>query len=226
MQNEARRRFVIGAGAGLLLACSKTDETHAAAPLQGNVMEVTPPEDLMREHGVLERVLIVYDEALRRLDAKEPFPGDVVADGATIVREFVERYHEKQEEDHLFPRFRKANRLVDLVTTLDKQHERGRALTDAILKDARTPARADDVARAMRLFVRMYRPHAARETTVLFPAMREVFSARELDELGDRFEDNEHRMFGKDGFETYVARVAKLEQALGIDDLNRFTPPG
>jgi hypothetical protein len=28
--------------------------------------EVTPPEDLMREHGVLDRVLLVYEAAVRK----------------------------------------------------------------------------------------------------------------------------------------------------------------
>src|SRR5262245_30428277 len=33
--------------------------------------EVTPGEDLMQEHGVLERVLLVYDEAARRIEHGE-----------------------------------------------------------------------------------------------------------------------------------------------------------
>jgi hypothetical protein len=39
--------------------------------------------------------------------------------------------------------------------------------------------------------------------------------------LGGR---DERRKFGEDGFESYVARVAALEQSLGIHDLARFTP--
>ena len=51
-------------GVGLLHGAEaekKSDEKEA---------EVGPPEDLMREHGVLKRVLLIYDEVLRRLDAK------------------------------------------------------------------------------------------------------------------------------------------------------------
>jgi hypothetical protein len=36
--------------------------------------EVAPPEDLMREHGVLKRVLLVYREVIRRVDAHEEVP--------------------------------------------------------------------------------------------------------------------------------------------------------
>jgi hypothetical protein len=76
---------------------------------------------------------------------------------------------------------------------------------------------------ALRLFAHMYRPHAAREDTVLFPSLRVIVSAHEFDALGEDFEDQEHPLFGEDGFEGVAARVAALEQKLGIYDLASFT---
>src|SRR5437899_11500790 len=92
--------------------------------------EVGPPEDLMREHGVLKRVLLVYGEVLRRIDAKQDFPPEALADAAGIIRSFVEDYHEKLEEEFLFPRLEKSNQLVDLVKVLRAQHQAGRRVTD------------------------------------------------------------------------------------------------
>ena len=80
--------------------------------------DVSPAEDLMREHGVLKRVMLVYDEVLRRWDKKEDVPPEILADASGMIRYFVEDYHEKLEEDYLFPRFEKANKLTDLVKTL------------------------------------------------------------------------------------------------------------
>ena len=108
------------AGGGLLRAAEaekKSDEKEA---------EVGPPEDLMREHGVLKRVLLIYGAVLRRLDAKQGFPPEALADAAGIIRSFVEDYHEKLEENFLFPRFEKVNQLVDLVKVLREQHQAGR----------------------------------------------------------------------------------------------------
>src|SRR5690242_18293821 len=65
--------------------------------------EVTPPEDLMREHGVLDRVLLIYDAAIRRLSANEDFDPAVISDSAGLVQDFIENYHERSEEDFLFP---------------------------------------------------------------------------------------------------------------------------
>jgi hemerythrin-like domain-containing protein len=190
--------------------------------------EVTPPEDLMREHGVLDRVLLIYDAAIRRLSANEDFDPAVISDCAKLVQDFIENYHEKSEEDFLFPRFRKANQLVDLVTTLLEQHQAGRNVTVNILKSA-AQVRSDAAAKnncvsAMQTFVTMYRPHAAREDTVLFPKLRDIISGQEFDDIGEEMEKREHQHFGEDGFEKAVAHVAELERKVGLYDLKQFTP--
>ena len=77
----------------------------------------------MREHGVLKRILLVYGEALRRMEANEDLPPEPIAESAKIIRDFVEDYHEKLEENFLFPRFKKANKLTDLVDVLLQQHQ-------------------------------------------------------------------------------------------------------
>ena len=79
------------------------------------------------------------------------------------------------------------------------------------------------LARSIAQFIRMYRPHEAREDTVLFPAIRGLMTAKEFDEMGDRFEDKEHQLFGEHGFENIVAQVAEFEKTLGIYDLSQFT---
>ena len=191
--------------------------------------EVSPAEDLMREHGVLKRILLVYGEAIRRIGGKEELAPEVVAQAAKIIRSFVEDYHEKLEEDFLFPRFEKAGKLVDLVTLLREQHLAGRRITDIILglanlqalKDAEDRQKLSD---SMARFIRMYSPHEAREDTVLFPAFRKIVSKHEYDSLGGDFEKKEHEKFGEDGFEAMVDKVATLEKALGIHDLSQFTP--
>ena len=57
--------------------------------------EVSINEDLMREHGILKRVLLTYDEIIRRIRAHQDFAPQLVTDGASIIRKFIEEYHEK-----------------------------------------------------------------------------------------------------------------------------------
>lgn len=225
---RSRRSWLVRAGA----ACAGI----AAVPswvigqTQGDQdEEVTPSEDLMREHGVLKRVLLVYEEAVRRIEGKRELPPEALHQAADIIRTFIEDYHEKLEENYLFPRFEKTGRLTDLTRVLREQHQAGRRLTEQIVRLASLPPSNESKSSAtlrdaMRAFVRMYGPHEAREDTILFPALRTVFTGQELSALGDDFEKKEHALIGEDGFEKVVDRVASIEKTLGVYDLAQFTP--
>jgi hemerythrin-like domain-containing protein len=190
--------------------------------------EVTPPEDLMREHGVLDRLLLVYEAGLRKFASNEDFDPAVITNAAEIVRDFIENYHERSEEEAVFPRFKKAGKMVPLVNTLLTQHQAGRRVTQTILQSAPGSRKdGDDRKRlvvSIQSFIAMYRPHAAREDTDLFPVLRSLVSAHEYDAMAEDFEKKEHQLFGSDGFEMMVKRVAGLEQQIGISDLTQFTP--
>ena len=153
-----RRTFVtslvVGAsGAGIaLVGCSRSASNPGTGPTaasgaasadkdkdkddkdkdKGDDDEVTPAEDLMREHGVLRRVMYLYEDAAERLATRREVPLDALAACAGIVRRVIEDYHEKLEEDFLFPRFEKAGKLADLTAVLRRQHVAGRTLTAQI----------------------------------------------------------------------------------------------
>ena len=229
---ESRRGFIrktVGVGlAGFAAGCSSGEKKEGAGAKPGEE-EVSPAEDLMREHGVLNRLLLIYEEAIRRLESTGDLKPEILSGTAKIIKRFIEEYHEKLEEDHLFPRFEKAGKLVDLVRTLKAQHEAGRRVTTEILalttaKALSDPESRKKLAKGLNGFIRMYRPHEAREDTVLFPALHQIVSAREYDALGEDFEKKEHELFGKEGFEGMVEKTSELEKALGIYDLSQFTP--
>ena len=225
---SSRRTFLAKSGIALA-ACTTGTLLRAKDKQEKPAEDVSPPEDLMREHGVLKRILLVYGEALRRMDTNEDLPPEPLMESAKIIRAFVEDYHEKLEENYLFPRFKKTGKLVDLVDVLLQQHQAGRRLTDVTLHLATAQSlKLDDdrrkLADSMRQFIRMYSPHEAREDTVLFPAFRGIVSAHEFDSLGEAFEKKEDELFGDDGFFKVVDQVAEIEKKLGIYDLSKFTP--
>jgi hemerythrin-like domain-containing protein len=213
---------VVGAIPALGLAAEKKQRS--------GVEEVTPVEDLMREHGGLNRILLIYEEALRRFRGREAMNPALLKQSATIIRDFIESYHEKLEEKYLFPRLKKAGRLVGTVDTLLAQHQAGRRLTAMIIANSseqhlENPSDVSTISKAMTQFIAMYRPHAAREDTVVFPEFKKLVSPKEYHQLGERFEAEEHRLFGKEGFEGVLGKIAEIEKALGIHDLSKFTPP-
>jgi hemerythrin-like domain-containing protein len=229
-----RRRDVLRAsfavGATWLIGCGKDAESANEHAARGGAAEdISPTEDLMREHGLLNRMMLVYDECARRLEAQVDLRADVVPSTARLVRTFIGDYHEKLEEEHLFPRFERALTHVDLVRTLREQHIVGRKLTALIEQTTSGSAalKKDDrkkLAGYLRAFNRMYRPHEAREDTVLFPDFRALVSASELDELGEQFEKRERALFGENGFERNVTEIDQIEMALDMHDLGQLTP--
>jgi hemerythrin-like domain-containing protein len=205
-------------GLGLLTACKEEAEE-----------EVTPSEDLMREHGLLNRILLIYDAYSQRLINNFKVSLEVLLNAALIIRNFIENYHEKLEEDFLFPRFEKANVLTDLVEVLRNQHKAGRVLTEQIIRYGKMQSLpgSEESQKLIKLlgdFNRMYRPHEAREDTILFPGIRKIISRNEYFELGEEFEAKEHELFGAEGFEMMVEKVSNLEKQLGIYELSNFTP--
>jgi hemerythrin-like domain-containing protein len=224
-----RRSLIRTAGAGcLLLVGGLISPLLAATAEKKEDNAVTPPEDLMREHGVLDRVLLIYECGMQKFGAGQQFDPAILTKSAEVVRDFIENYHEKSEEEAIFPRFTKAGKMTDLVYTLLAQHQAGRLITANILRlapDSRKDGQPrQQLVSAMHTFIAMYRPHAAREDTDLFPKLRSLVSGNEYDAIAEDFEKKEHQLFGEDGFEKMVHRVAELERAIGIDDLNQFTP--
>jgi len=173
---------VLLAGGGLAAAAVGAGATLAATGLSGAAPDpaaspdpavIPPDDDLMREHGVLKRVLLVYRELMSRVQAGQRLPAAQAHDAALIVHDFIEGFHEGLEEGYVFPRLRQAGQLESTVTTLLVQHARGRVLTQFIL--THTPAgaasagTAADLAAAMSSFVRMYEPHEARADLFVDP---------------------------------------------------------
>ena len=115
-----RRRWLAtigGASAGLMLmgcdlktAKDEEEEKAEKAGQENAGSEVTATEDLMREHGVLRRCLLVYQESVAKLRGNAAaVPPDGLQKTAKLFRTFGEEYHEKQLEDtHIFPAVQKA----------------------------------------------------------------------------------------------------------------------
>jgi hemerythrin-like domain-containing protein len=216
MLPSRRNLLFAGATAALAVTCKRgKSEEHEEE-------EVTPSEDLMREHGVLRRILYVYDEARDRLAAGGDIPLDALGNAAALMQRFVHDYHEKMEEQHVFPVFEHAQRLAKLTAVLRIQHTQGRALTAEVQK--LVAGRVDEASRgqlvaALRRFTHTYAAHASREDTELFPELRGLVGADGYHELGEQLEEAEHETLGEDGFAGAVTAISAIERAFGVADL-------
>jgi len=232
-----RREWLVGlsslGAAGVLIGCNKSspNEENEVKKNAEDQAEVTATEDLMREHGVLRRALLVYQESAIKLRSGAEVPPESLQKTAKLFRAFGEEYHEKKlEEVYIFPAVKKAGgAAAGYADVLIAQHQRGREITDFIIATTAGPriATADvkAFAASMEALVRMYEHHAAIEDTIVFPAWKGTLSSDALDEMNEKFEDIEHEQFGEDGFESALKQMAEIEQSLGLSDLAQFTAP-
>ncbi|HBG26485.1 MAG TPA: hypothetical protein DDX75_05275 [Phycisphaerales bacterium] len=93
-----------GLSAGLIVGNSFAVTAYPKGNEKDMESEVTAIEDLMREQGVLRRILIIYSESAKKLsqvsisEVNEP-----LNKAAKLFRDFGENYHGKQlEENFIF----------------------------------------------------------------------------------------------------------------------------
>src|SRR6266576_6676741 len=113
MRGDRNRRELLrdffGIGIAVTGAPLVTEALPASAKGNEKEPEVTATEDLMREHGVIRRALLVYFETVPKL-RQNPASVDPAAlkQTAQLFRTFGEDYHERMlEEQHIFPLIRK-----------------------------------------------------------------------------------------------------------------------
>jgi len=234
---------LVGAGA-LLVGCKSNSPVTNSAATNNNpkkpdeqtsdeaAADVTAVEDLMREHGILRRALLVYQEAAIKLkqDPNSVAPEELEK-VAQLFRAFGEDYHEKKlEETYIFPVVKRTQNAASVYTdVLLAQHARGREVTDYLLAVTKaekfTTASVQPFVSALETFVRMYEHHAAVEDTIVFPAWKEAIGPKEMDDLAAKFEEIEEQVFGEDGFDAAAKRMAEIEEHLGLANLGMFTAP-
>jgi hemerythrin-like domain-containing protein len=244
--DQSRRHLITGislVGAGAFLAGCRNNVPGASSATNNEgktdeqssdeaAAEVSATEDLMREHGILRRALLVYKESAAKLK-QDPnsIPIDALEKTAQLFRAFGEDYHEKElEETYIFPALKKTmNPASVYADVLLVQHARGREITDYVLAmtkgDKLPEASVGPFINALETFVRMYEHHAVVEDTIVFPAWKQLVGAKELDEVGVKFEEIEEKIFGEDGFESAVKRMAEIEESIGLANLGMFTAP-
>src|SRR5438876_818996 len=163
------------------------------------VIEITAIEDLMREHGLLNRILLIYEEIVRRLNNNEKIKKEIINKTALIIRKFVEEYHEKTEENYVFPILLKKNIETLLIQELIKQHNLGRQMTNNIIQLTNNDIKDLDKKELIiniNNYVKMYRYHETREDTIIFQDFRKSLTKKKYEELGEKFEEEEKKVIG------------------------------
>jgi hemerythrin-like domain-containing protein len=181
-----------------------------------DIEDLPPTCDLTREHGLLNRLLLIYDHFLETGQTLL-----AVEEVAKIIRLFIEDYHEQNEEKYIFPLVVSLGypETTKMVNELIEQHNQGRVLTDQIMDPRSSEQQVEE---AVRRFTRMYRAHESREDTEVFELFRKHATPQQTSRIGRYFEESEYDVLGRGGFEALVDKVIRIEKDLGINELTYY----
>ena len=133
------------------------------------------------------------------------------------------------EEKYIYPVFDAAGKMSGLVGVLREQHAAGSQLIE-VLRGLYGGFSAKDLEKrramgsAIHLLSRMYRAHAEREDTVLFPLLRRIMPPKAYAGLSSGIQRAETEFLGQNGFDETIRKLTDYENILGIEDMASFTP--
>lgn len=231
--NKQRRTFLRNGGllvagatmigvSGTMVSCKGENEYEP-----GVLKNSTANEELMEEHGLLQRALLIYDAAIVSLRAGESFDPLHIHDTAKVIQTFIEEYHEDIEEKFVFPPVKANGQHSMLIDLLIKQHVAGKRHTQRIISQTeggKLP-KGDELqkfADGLAAYNTMYRHHEAREDTEVFPALKRILPPSEYRDLADKFDELEQEKFGAQGFEAMLDKIEAIERKAGVADIGQF----
>jgi hemerythrin-like domain-containing protein len=235
MGSYDRRGFLGAMGLGGLALAVRPGAVAAAgvAPdeaQQQALLLSTVSEGIMYEHGLVSRLMSVYAECADRLEAGKEMPPGALLNAGALAGEFIEDYHEAFEEKFLYPLFGHAGVMVDLVAVMVRQHRIGRGLVErTVFLAGKSDLKAPDVGPALiricRNYVRMYREHAARETTDVLPALPSAGGPDAYAQLHGQMMTYRHERLGGLDLADVREKLVAIEKSMGLENLDTFTAP-
>ena len=190
---------------------------------------ISPTEILSREHAIMERLMIVLESEVARIANGEDIDLFPVNHAAITIKAFGADHHMVDEEQFIFPKLREAGTMDSLVDTLELQHDKGREIIGRIIDLTRAghiedPGHLNELISLCLSFVIMYRPHAAWEETVVFPALYDISTENYIDNINMRMHEEDAALMSDPGLHRLMDNLRKIEKAAGTSELEHFTP--
>lgn len=189
------------------------------------MVDITAVEDLMREHSILDGIMLIYEDVIHKLSqGHNNRLLKLVQVCATIVKHFIEDYHEQTEEKYVFPLLVKNNIEVELINELIQQHRISRLITRQIYHLAKDCKNVSKLIRYIQLFVKMYRVHENKEDLIVFQKFRKMLSEHEYKKMSELFENEEQSvLLPQYQYKEVKEMMDIMMKELGIFDLSKIT---
>jgi uncharacterized protein len=189
----------------------------------------TPWTDvLMTDHETTERVFAAMERALA---APVPPPASLVADALEYFTGYVERCHNRKEDDHLFP-LRASPRVpqhAGPLAVMLMEHRRSETALEALTSAASEyiGGRAESLPRLAGAFAEysgVLKEHFWKENDILFPMARRALAAGDAERVEAGIAEVEASV-GPDTRARYYALAQQIVEASEVRDLSAGLSP-
>lgn len=220
------RRFTYRPGAFLGIFVQATRAGPAWASERS--MSVSAPEALSREHGMLTRLLLAIDNVVNNAIEDRNTDLSPINSASRAIQAVVADHHMAFEEQNIYPRMEQIDYLNSMTETLEGQHDDARVINKMVLDMTRGgkvkgKSELDELTLLTKSFKEMITAHAAWEETVIFPAMYDLLSERDMSDINKKFLEAEQKLLGNKGIVEIYRNIDDIEEAAGTHDLSMFT---
>jgi CBS domain-containing protein/hemerythrin-like domain-containing protein len=182
-----------------------------------NLLDVVMParrccERLRHEHALIEQVVAGLDR-LRHSRAGVSMPEPPISGAVEFFSAFVERCHDRKEEEGLFPVLEGYRPAGDPLATLHTQHEEGRRLLSALRARSAHARGSGEAIGALDAYGELLRRHIAIENMVILPFAEGVLSVEDDQRVEHSFDRIEERVLGADGRAVSLALASAVTHA-------------
>lgn len=180
---------------------------------------MTPTDDLMNEHRVIERMLSILTKASNRLEAGKSIEPGFYVNAVDFLKNFADKCHHSKEEKLLFVKMmeRGVSGEVGPIAVMMREHQDGRAhvkTLDKLSKEKMSKSTKDGLIKSSRAYVDLLTKHIQKEDNVLYPLANQILDKADQAELEKGFEEVEEKVMGPGVHERYHRMIEEWEEKL------------
>jgi hemerythrin-like domain-containing protein len=186
----------------------------------GDVKSMRPTDDLMDEHRVIERMLVILTKASNRLEKGQDVDSELYVDAVDFLKNFADKCHHTKEEKLLFEKMmeRGVSGEVGPIAVMMREHQDGRAHVkslDKLSKEKMSKTTREGLIKSSRAYVDLLSKHIQKEDNVLYPLANQILDKEDQKELEKGFEEVEEKVMGPGVHERYHKMIEQWEQKYG-----------
>lgn len=171
---------------------------------------------MMKEHRVIERMLVILSKASDRLASGQDVDPKLYVQAVDFLKNFADKCHHTKEEKLLFEKMmeRGVSGEVGPIAVMMREHQDGRAHVkklDELSKEKMTEKTKEGLIESSSTYVDLLSKHIQKEDNVLYPLANQILGKTDQEELERGFEEVEQKIMGPGVHEKYHRMIEEWE---------------